>query len=746
MDYGYLLRILARRKWMILIAMLAAAVATFLFIGTRSERYKSSVVLSTGIVNYKGINADNNDAFVQQYQVENAFSNLIEFAQSRSSIKLLSVEILRHDLAARLSGKDQPFRQANPALVAYPVEDEARLLAELQKINLDSISEPAFSAELDYLLDKVARAYGYDHDALSSALAVKRKGSTDNLLIELITEKPALSKYMANAFANRFIVYYQNLNLSEKRKSVVSLEKQMQEKKMVADSAQAKYFSYLARNGLPALGKQSEELVTGLSQLELDRQKAESKRRAAEESVTRVQTYMDDRSSLDAGETKNRVFEKSNTDDQLEKVRALTKKSLGAGGKDADVEAELAAAKRDLEKSVRGSARTLGKARQTDESRRTREDLYKEKISYDLERIDAEKSIGDINREIGMRRSKLSAYATNDENATKLAAGMDLAQKELDAVNDKLIDAKMRLEKEENPRKIIENAQLPEWPESNKRTLLSIFAGIVIGTLATILILVLAYFDRSLRSAEAFKRFSNDLPFLGAISKVPVKGLDFQAVFEGNNKDELVTIFREGLRKVRSALIHSNDHVFLLVSTQAKTGKTFTGHALAFSLAANNKRVLILDTNFKNPLPEAYINQPTPNAPLLNEAIRKHGFADIFQLKNKTAATEKAAQNVDIVGNSGLQKSPSEILDPAYFQSFLATLREQYDFIFLEAPAMNICSDTQELLPFVDKVIPVFNATNTLGDADKDALEYLHNIRPQLAGAILTEVDGRDLN
>ncbi|MEO6758182.1 MAG: Wzz/FepE/Etk N-terminal domain-containing protein, partial [Saprospiraceae bacterium] len=95
MDIAYLLRILARRKWLILSAMLAAAVVTFLLIARKPERYKATVIVSTGIVNYKGLNADNSDAFVQQFQIENAFANLIEYAQSRSAIKLLSIDMLR---------------------------------------------------------------------------------------------------------------------------------------------------------------------------------------------------------------------------------------------------------------------------------------------------------------------------------------------------------------------------------------------------------------------------------------------------------------------------------------------------------------------------------------------------------------------------------------------------------------------------------------------------------------------------
>jgi uncharacterized protein involved in exopolysaccharide biosynthesis len=199
MDFTYLLNILLRRKWLILGAMAAAALGTFFFIGQKPARYKSGVVMATGIVNYKGINSDNSDAFVQQYQVENAFSNLLEFAQSRSAIKLVTIEMLQHDL-----GGQTAFRQPNPAL-PFTEQEKQSLLQQLKEIKLDSLEDPSFSPDFDFLLDKVARAYGYDNDAILRSLAVKRKGQTDYLDIAVTTEIPALSQHLANAYARRFL-------------------------------------------------------------------------------------------------------------------------------------------------------------------------------------------------------------------------------------------------------------------------------------------------------------------------------------------------------------------------------------------------------------------------------------------------------------------------------------------------------------------------------------------------------------
>lgn len=744
MDFGYLLRILARRKWLIAGAMLAAAVATYVLIGLRPEKYKASVILATGIVNYKGINSDNSDAFVQQYQVQNAFSNLIEFVQSRSSMKILTIHMLKHDLSAGSNGPEKPFRPANPKLSNFSQEEQNELMAELAKINLDSINDPSFSQQFDYLLDKIARAYGYDHDALRRSLDVKRKGETDYLSIEIVTESAELSKYIANTFSNRFLSYYHNISVREKRKNVETYTKLASEKKFVVDSINNLRFEYLKAKGLPVLGEQSKELVGQITKLEIERQRAQSKKQSAAGSVERIKKYEDNRESRDAREVQTRVEEKNNTIDQMDRVRELTQKSLETKGKDADVEAELAEAKAELNNSVRSSARIQGKLR-TDESKRTREDLYKERVSSDLDRIDAEENYSRLNNEIWSLKNKLGTMVVSDEISTRLQSDEDRAIAEFDKVNEQLINAKLNLENAENPLSIVENAQLPEWPEPNRQTLISIFAAIVIGTLTVIALFMLAYLDSSLQSPDLFRRYTNQLPLLGSISAVPVKGLDFQTLFAGENAAKQVSVFREGLRKLRSTLLQTSDRTFLFVSLKGMEGKTFTMHALAYSLAANHKSVLMLDTNFKTPLAEKYTDGPTPNSAVLNKIIREHGFSNVFLMKNPSEDLKKE-QRVDIIGNVGIHKSPSEILDPEKFRQFLAALSEHYDYIFMEAASLNQYSDAYELVPFADKVIAVFNAKSSIGHADTETLDNLRELREKFAGAILTEVDVRNMN
>jgi len=84
-------------------------------------------------------------------------------------------------------------------------------------------------------------------------------------------------------------------------------------------------------------------------------------------------------------------------------------------------------------------------------------------------------------------------------------------------------------------------------------------------------------------------------------------------------------------------------------------------------------------------------------------------------------------------------------LEPEQFRAFLADIHQHYDYVLMEAAALNQYSDAQELVPFADKVLAVFNANSVLKTADNDALEFLRALDGKFAGAVLTEVDARNV-
>lgn len=744
MDFQYLMRILMGRKWLIAAVALAAAGLAYYMIGRKPPVYKADVVVSTGIVNYKGINSDGKDGFVQEYQVENSFSNLTEFCQSRSSIKLLTIKLLQHDLMNAGGSYKEPFRQPNKALSNFTDEEMAELRDDLRQINLDSLIDPALAPRTDFLLDKISRAYGYDHDQLRNSLEIKRIGETDYLRISFKSNNAQLTHFSANSYVQEFMEYYQNLRLQKNRADVEFYQKLTAEKHLVIDSLKNRLNSYKIAKALPRLDEGGKSLYSQITQLELDYSDAKKRLQSSAESKKKIEAYLNEGDRRTVNERMDRVISKSESEKLAQKLNDLQNASIRAGKKDPKIEKELKDAKAAYSSMLVQEARGLD--RSIDDEKTIREDdLFKKKVEADLETTEADNSVKTIGAKLSVLNQKLSTLVEDDAYTNGIMTDLDRAEDEYTKLNNNLNEARLTLESSRNPLHIIENAQFPEWPENNQRKLVTVFSGIAAGTLATLAIFLFAFFDSSFQSPFLFKKMVEKLPMLGSINSVDLRKLDLRGLFATAGSTAAGhEVFRESLRRIRMLIEGSGSRVFLITSTKTGEGKSFITNALAHALAANNKSVLIIDTQFRNATLSKFAGEASRFAPIINRLLLEHDLGEIFH--SKQTATQFQLQNVDVLGNKQPTRSPAEVFSGKNFRRLLEELSGAYDYVLLEAPALNKYADARELSAFSDKVIAVFSANSAVQQADRDSIEYLENLGPMYLGSILNQVDLKNMN
>jgi len=141
MDFQFFIDTLNRRKWLLLGVSLLAAIATLLVMLQMPQKYRANAQVATGIIDYKGVRLERENPFVQKFQVENAFSNLITNMQGRATLNKLSELMLAHDLTS-----EKPFRTPDWESVKN-VKDPGSIDMEAAKrvlisLSLIHISEP----------------------------------------------------------------------------------------------------------------------------------------------------------------------------------------------------------------------------------------------------------------------------------------------------------------------------------------------------------------------------------------------------------------------------------------------------------------------------------------------------------------------------------------------------------------------------------------------------------------------------
>jgi Mrp family chromosome partitioning ATPase len=311
--------------------------------------------------------------------------------------------------------------------------------------------------------------------------------------------------------------------------------------------------------------------------------------------------------------------------------------------------------------------------------------------------------------------------------------------------------------------------QPADKPESSKGFLIVILSGIVSLSFTVIATLLISASNPSIRNPIRLEEFT-DLKNIGTLTQTRLDLTKLNQAFQSKRKDKDIETFIQFLRKFRFEVQNSGKSLFLITSTKPFAGKSFTIVNLAYSLSLLNKRVLIIDTNFKS---SSLTKLLIPNA---NEtALLRKGFSNnnllkgngsYFEPEIKTEAETEADhdeslpntkndqniihktyyRDVDIIGNYGGKESPSEILAGKDFGSMLNTMLNVYDYILLEGAALNEYSDTRELIKFIDLIIPVFDADTTLNNLDFDSIKYLKSIETKILGTVLNNAKLTDIS
>ncbi|NJN34988.1 MAG: CpsD/CapB family tyrosine-protein kinase [Saprospiraceae bacterium] len=230
------------------------------------------------------------------------------------------------------------------------------------------------------------------------------------------------------------------------------------------------------------------------------------------------------------------------------------------------------------------------------------------------------------------------------------------------------------------------------------------------------------------------------MPLLGVVNRLNVRKIvNFDYLFSGEKTKKETEFFKESLRKIRHDIESSGAKSFLFVSLKPQEGKSFLVASLAYTFTLKNKKVLIIDTNFKNNTLTGLTSTPFDDNPVTGNGVQLSPSATSLSVNINLP-------NVAIVGNKGGNNSPSELLAGVDFKKKIDDLASKYDYILLEAAALNNYNDARELVDYVEKVIPVFDATTAIKQEDENGLSFLRSLNNKLLGSVLNNADLKSMN
>ncbi|MBQ9940432.1 MAG: CpsD/CapB family tyrosine-protein kinase [Clostridia bacterium] len=200
---------------------------------------------------------------------------------------------------------------------------------------------------------------------------------------------------------------------------------------------------------------------------------------------------------------------------------------------------------------------------------------------------------------------------------------------------------------------------------------------------------------------------------------------------------QTIALVNESYKAIRTniilSVIKNECKKIVVVSSVPGEGKSTTAANIAISLAQTDKKVLIIDADFRRP--SLYKIMELNNAPGVTNVLT--GLASIEEAINHTAYP-----NLDVLCAGISVPNPSELLACETTNNLISMMEEKYDYIIFDTPPLNAVSDALPLIRISDgTVMVVRHNISTTPELDK-AIQSINFIGGKIIGFVYNATKG----
>jgi polysaccharide biosynthesis transport protein len=200
------------------------------------------------------------------------------------------------------------------------------------------------------------------------------------------------------------------------------------------------------------------------------------------------------------------------------------------------------------------------------------------------------------------------------------------------------------------------------------------------------------------------------------------------------------SILSESYRRARINLKLSESgskaKTILITSPGAAEGKTTVAVNLATTLAAESKKVLLIDANFRRPaLQTVFANERGGLQALTGLSDLLAGQSDLQQ-----TVLSSGMEGLTIIESGPMPANPAETLGSEAMQRLIGQTHDIYDYVIIDGPPVLLASEAKVLSKYVDGAILVFNAAITRRGVGIRTISELKQGNAAILGCVLLGV------
>ncbi len=202
-------------------------------------------------------------------------------------------------------------------------------------------------------------------------------------------------------------------------------------------------------------------------------------------------------------------------------------------------------------------------------------------------------------------------------------------------------------------------------------------------------------------------------------------------------EDEISSLNLESYNFLRTNLEHlsrdKNLKTILITSSDIEDGKTTIVKNLSLSLAKGRKRVILVDCNLRKPSINEYFHVDN-NLGITEIITEKISIED---------SVKKILENLYIITSGKIPISPSELIGSKEMEDLIENLKENYDYVILDASPVLIFPDSQILSTKVDGTILVVRSEKTKKENVIKAKDILDKVNANIIGIVLNGIKNK---
>lgn len=193
----------------------------------------------------------------------------------------------------------------------------------------------------------------------------------------------------------------------------------------------------------------------------------------------------------------------------------------------------------------------------------------------------------------------------------------------------------------------------------------------------------------------------------------------------------------EAYRTIRTNIEFSNldkeIKTIVVTSSQQNEGKSTVIANLAVSFAGmEDKKVLVVEGDLRNPTVHRMFN-----------VSNTHGITEILtgQRSFQECVYKTEVQGLDVITCGKIPPNPSEMLASKKMKAFIESLKDYYDYIFIDAPPIGIITDAGIVSTYTDGTMLVVGSKEVDIDMVKIAKSRLEKVNANILGLVLNKFE-----